>query len=140
MGDRTTKKTKRPFVVVLPRELSGEDKVIGYAEIPKIGGGLATDAHAAVLKYLHRFHENKARLIFDKLRKRCGGIEGLAFELPEIVVGADGKKIKDPDEARQAMEYFLAYDIATCYYKEPTSEQMFAYIANAKKIISDFLK
>lgn len=134
----TARGNQRPFVIVLPEELA--DNVAGYVEIPKISENFATDPHAAVLKYLHRVHPDGAKLIFRKLEGRKGGIESLAFELPEVVDFKSRRKISNPDEARQAMENTLAYDIASCYSKEPSVEQIFKYLDNAREILSNFEK
>jgi hypothetical protein len=134
MADKS-KGDKRPFVVILPKELSREDNVVDYSDIPKIGETFATTASGAVLNYLYRFHHDKAKLIFDKLKNRKEGIECLVFD-PSEVVGADGRKITDIAEKREAMEYALADAIASCYHNKPTSEQMFMYVSKAREIIT----
>jgi len=127
---------EKPFVVTLPRELSREHSIPGYADIKKIGGTLATDAHAAVLKYLHRVHKEKASVIFDVLRRSAGGIESLAFEVPEVV-SADGKPLNS-FEKRKMTEYALAWDIASSYHNEPNTCQAFHYLPTARTILDEF--
>lgn len=125
-------KIKKPFVIALPMELSNGNNVVGYDEIPKIGGSLATTPQAAVLKYLHRVFCDKANLIADILKQTKNGLESFAFELPEVV---GLTKDLSFEEQRRFSEYELARALRDVYRSKP-----FFYLGRAIEIFEEFDK
>jgi len=136
-----SKQEKKRFIVTLPKADGKLAELVGYADVQKVGGTMASDAHAAVTRYMHRVYSNNANLALNILGQGTSGVEKFAFEVPEIASGkrlanseivASGERCS-ADEAKQAEEVFVSCAIGGFYHAGETT-----YLGHARKILAEF--